>query len=678
GNDTNAMLAWGRAWSGLIAVTLGLLVWRWSRQIFGPEGGMLSLLLYVLSPTVLANGALINADMASALGFLASVWCLWRVLQHVTVGRVLLSALVVGALFATKMSAVLILPVALILVVARLIDRRPLPVGPSRQVTPRLGRTAVFAAVAALHLALAVAVIWGLYGFRYSAFRADRPAGRFNYPWEWALDLPDPIAMLNRLNLSEAQRQSAIDRLVAHRATAAQWYYNAFDAMEEIRTTVLSGEQQTALATLREADAPGLPGRLVQFARRHRLLPEAFIFGYAQVWKLSHGRGAFLNGETRFTGWRHFFPYAALVKTPLAFFGLMAIALFALLRQRPPAPDRSAGSLGRTLAESATLPLGLLIGIYSAAAIMSQVNIGLRHILPVFPPLFILCGACVAWCPSGSPRPPAAGLRRFAPPILVLLVLGLAVETARWFPNYLAYFNGLVRPSQAYRHLVDSSLDWGQDLPAVRRYLDQHPNQGRTYFAYFGMDRPSRYGISATLIYGYLGIEVAAKPALKVLERLSVAADGAKIGEFLQREPAYDPTLISSVEVGGSTGVLLVKRPSELRLAAGTYLISATLVQPIYYPKAGGPWSQDHEQTYRRLLALVRPLLSDDPARATALESSTAAEWLQIFADFDEFRFARLTAFLRAREPADNIRGTVLVYHLTEADLMAALEGPPP
>jgi len=89
GNDLAAMLLRGRAVMALLAVALGLLVYRWSARLFGPLGGVVSLLLFVLDPTVLANGPLMTSDMAGALFFLLSVGCLWDVLHRISPGTIL-------------------------------------------------------------------------------------------------------------------------------------------------------------------------------------------------------------------------------------------------------------------------------------------------------------------------------------------------------------------------------------------------------------------------------------------------------------------------------------------------------------------------------------------------------------------------------------------------------------
>ncbi len=81
-------LSGGRAMCALLAVALGGLVWWSSRRIFGPLGGLVSLLLFVLDPTVLANGPLMTSDTACALFFPASSLGVWGVLRRISVACV--------------------------------------------------------------------------------------------------------------------------------------------------------------------------------------------------------------------------------------------------------------------------------------------------------------------------------------------------------------------------------------------------------------------------------------------------------------------------------------------------------------------------------------------------------------------------------------------------------------
>lgn len=76
---------------------------------------------------------------------------------------------------------------------------------------------------------------------------------------------------------------------------------------------------------------------------------------------------------------------------------------------------------------------------------------------------------------------------------------------------------------------------------------------------------------------------------------------------------------------------------------------------------------------------MAKPLLNDDSAvRRAALGQHTPDEWQLILNSFEVARFQRLVAFLRRREPDDNINFSILVYRLTDADIFSALEDPLP
>jgi hypothetical protein len=105
------------------------------------------------------------------------------------------------------------------------------------------------------------------------------------------------------------------------------------------------------------------------------------------------------------------------------------------------------------------------------------------------------------------------------------------------------------------------------------------------------------------------------------------------------------------------------------------------MLQPVNFNLQGpwGPWNNRYEGIYQELYAAVKPLMGGDRAsRVAALMRHRLGEWPGILSRFEEFRFGRLTAYLRRRGPDDEINYTVLVYRLSEADLAQALDGPPP
>jgi 4-amino-4-deoxy-L-arabinose transferase-like glycosyltransferase len=631
GHNEIVMLWRGRIACGLLALALGALVWAAARRLFGGAGGLVALLLYVLNPAILAHGALMTSDLAAALFFLAAPLSLWALLRRLSPARLLVSGLALGGLAIAKMSAVVILPVAGVLVAARLAEGGPLPFDFGRRsaLVGRGRQALALAAVLAVQAAIVAGVIWASYGFRYAAFApgVSDPAGsdRHYLPWAEVLDQATPTA--------------------APTAAAA---------------------------------------RILSLARRHHLLPEAYLYGAAYAWRFSGERGAFLNGAYSLRGWRGFFPYAFLVKTPLALFGVLALAAAAAAARWRRDPGSWMRAAGRGL--RATLPLWALLGCFGIALVFSHVDIGARYLLPIYPPLFILGGGAAAWL--GTEQGEEAGRRpRSVGLVLALLVAGLAAETAWHFPNYVAYFNALVPPGEGYRHLVDSSSDWGQELPALRRYLDRHPLVGPRYLAYFGSDSPAYYRIPAELTNCVLPVlDPAALPFY--VETYPRDRIGPGVREFLARHPEFDAIGAVTTVPGDTARAVFLRKAAVLQLHAGTYFISSTILQSVRFgsirPWAPpwGPWNRRYEEIYQRLGPRVRVFIDGDPAaRAAAIAHANPAElWSRLLEvlEYDEFRFARLKAALRHREPDDLINGAILVYQLTDADLAAALDGPPP
>jgi hypothetical protein len=242
-------------------------------------------------------------------------------------------------------------------------------------------------------------------------------------------------------------------------------------------------------------------------------------------------------------------------------------------------------------------------------------------------------------------------------------VAAAVAETLYRFPNYIAYFNFLAGgPDHAYRHLVDSSLDWGQDLPGVSRYIAAHPDAGPFYLSYFGTGSPACYGIAARSL----------NPMPAPLQFVSMPTDRAGDGmaDVLRDHPGFDVAAVANR--GGKSSVMLLERPDALRLQPGTYLISATLLQ-------WGPWDPKYEESYQSLYREARPFLDGDwSVRTAALRAKDPGIWMKHLSDFNLYRTARLRAYLRTREADGTINGSVLVYQVSAEDLRLALDGPAP
>ena len=650
GNDADSMLSRGRAMVALLGVVLGGLVFAWARRLVSPVGAWMSLLLFAFSPTLLAHGALVTSDMAAALFFTAATGAVWVALHRLSAWTLLGSAVLVAGVFLSKFSAPVIVLIVLVMALARLAGGKPLVIrwrGRKVEWTGRGRQLVALAGVAVVYAAVVWALIWASYGFRYQAFAA---------------------------------------------ATTGQ---------------------EKFMAPLTEA--PGLTTTIVAAARQRHLLPEAYLYGFANTMQYAGQRAAFLNGEYSTTGWWWFFPYAFAVKTTLPALALGLLALAALIvrwrarDEQKPWRQRAADSI------YAGTPLLALVAVYWIFALTSHLNIGHRHLLPIYPALCVLAGGAGYWLeplmkrPQGSRLPPprrptaealrrghaiapetsqgatagraqglsgsglkapacaprntagatarprhssrcirgsdggqGSGHRKASPPerpgwivaagvVTAALVVWHAGESIAVSPNYLAYFNELAGgPGQGYKHLADSSLDWGQALPALKQWLDgaglQPQGSQRVYLSYFGTGRPEYYGIDATQLWG-----------------------------FLDRRPQQVP------------------QP----LGGGVYCVSASML----HVAAPQPWTRPLETEYQQRFANVKMLSNtgEGTRERTELLRKTGEDfWWQTFRRFDELRLGRLAAFLRRRTPDAEAGYSILIYRLSNADVTRALEGPAP
>lgn len=189
---------------------------------------------------------------------------------------------------------------------------------------------------------------------------------------------------------------------------------------------------------------------------------------------------AFLMGQC-YTGgrWPYFF-VALAAKTPIPTLVLLVAGLLLSLRKRT---------------GPALWALWLPPAIYFAFSLTSKLNLGYRYILPVLPFLLVIAGRTGEWLAaslsqlSGRPR----ALKVAAASILVGWSAWSAVAV---YPHYLAFFNEWAGgPENGWRLLVDSNIDWGQDLKGLGRWMDANSVQ-RVKLGYMGEAYPSYYGIA--------------------------------------------------------------------------------------------------------------------------------------------------------------------------------------
>lgn len=151
----------------------------------------------------------------------------------------------------------------------------------------------------------------------------------------------------------------------------------------------------------------------------------------------------FLLGEFSPNGWPHYYLVAIAVKTPLPALALLLLAIVPAVRVR----------------RFEVLVCSIFVALFLLVAAFSSLNLGIRHVLPIYPFLFAAC-AIALFDTSRKMKIAAA-----------VLVGAHALTAVLAFPSYLSYFNPLIgSPRNADRVLIDSNLDWGQDLRRLAQW----------------------------------------------------------------------------------------------------------------------------------------------------------------------------------------------------------------
>jgi hypothetical protein len=390
-NDAGPLVARARVPVATLTLLLALLVWAWARALAGPRAGLAALFLAAFHPTLIAHGHLATTDVPAAAFTGLAGWAFWWWLRVPGHRRALLAAMALGLAAATRVTAWVLVPAAVLVLLAAARERsRP----------PGLGR-------ASLGLMLAVAlvvpgVLWCAYGLR-------------DTPWPGELMRPPRIG--------------------------------------------------------------GVAARLLDAVDATHVLPTAYTAGVRfQIEHAREGHVGYLLGERRRTGWWSYGLVALVVKNTPGFLLALAGTAWALVRR---GTDEAGLRSARWLA-------AVVAVLVFAGVSLGRIQIGERYLLPAYPFLILLTALGL----------PAIGFGPRARAVLLLLALAHAGPALAAVPaGTLGYFNSLAGGHDGGdRVLLDSNLDWGQDLPRLAAWM-RRERVGRVQLAYQGSDDPARFGI---------------------------------------------------------------------------------------------------------------------------------------------------------------------------------------
>ncbi len=217
-----------------------------------------------------------------------------------------------------------------------------------------------------------------------------------------------------------------------------------------------------------------------------------WLLGLAMVQQRSVGGNTiYYLGRVVREGGPGYFPTVYFLKEPLAWWILVSMALTALAfhHRRRPKEHKRGHFFTDNLEEWVWL---LWLAIYWTVSIRSTLNIGVRHLLPVYPFAILLVSGRLSVLIEWLRAHDRVRLQWFTLAIAVLLGW-YSFESVHVWPSYLSYFNQLAGgPSGGYRFVADSNLDWGQDVKRLGQWADTN-HIDKIALDYFGWSDPAYY-----------------------------------------------------------------------------------------------------------------------------------------------------------------------------------------
>ncbi|QQG46349.1 MAG: glycosyltransferase family 39 protein [Candidatus Niyogibacteria bacterium] len=428
GNNPDRILFWSRLPMMLLALLFGWLIFSWSRRIYGDKVGLLTLLFFSFSPTFIAHSRYVTTDLAASFGFFIAIVSFVRYLELPDIKRLIIVGASLGIALLLKFSLVILIPLFVIIGVLWVFLSRLDILRFAENNYKRL--KLLLAGWLGLFLRLAVIfAIAGLIIILVYQFHV------WNYPQERQIN--DSAFILSSFGF-----RSAVD------------------------------------LTLFMAEKPIL-----------KALAEYFLGLLMVIQRAAGGNTTYFLGEVASSGWWYYFPIAYILKEPLAFLFLAAISVFVAIKSLRQSCEKSFGIALEWMRDNFFLTASFIfIAVYWLQSMQSTLNIGVRHVLPTFPFIYLLVSReLMRWTRSYSFNEPRSfgewifsvyeryvkSLPRYF--LISFLLFWMILSAFNSFPNYLSYYNGLAGGTkQGYKYITDSNYDWGQDLKRLGDFIEKN------------------------------------------------------------------------------------------------------------------------------------------------------------------------------------------------------------
>lgn len=453
GNDAQKIIFFARLFPILLTILTIILIYIWSKELIGKWWGLIPALLFGFSPNIIAHGHYVTTDIGATFGTLLATYAFLSFLMNPTKSRLLFSGLALGIAELTKYSNALLIPFFFIMLMMFYLSET----------------------------------------LRASQYK--------NKKEKWLIFIKRGWFYIKSFILI---------LLITGVVIYATYFILTIGYPQEKQVS----DTQTIISSF--------PIKLISdfnivLVKEKLLRPFGeYMLGLLMVFQRSSGgnTGYFL-GEISSSGWWYYFPIVFLIKEPLPSILLLVFALsFALVhvsgRMMEKYPKRKMFSeyLGTNFSEFSML---IFILIYVGYSMKSPLNIGVRHLMPIFPFLYILGVSGIkswynktntknnAYEQNQTNKKTSEKIKKCI--LITALLIWFVFETVNTFPYFLSYFNEIGGGTKyGYQYVTDSNYDWGQDLKRLSKWCDDNKIE-KIAVDYFGGGNPKYYIGNERVVY---------------------------------------------------------------------------------------------------------------------------------------------------------------------------------
>ncbi len=445
GNNADKIIFWSRLPIILISLLLGFFIFKWTREMAGTLAGLFALALYAFNPNILGHNHYVTTDIGIAAFTTFSFYYFLRFIKRPSWKNVFIGGIFLGLIQLAKFSSIVIFPIfGLIIVIYPLIKRSK-----ETEVKTEEEKSIYSAKMKILGEYLKK----GLIAFLISIFVV------------WI------VYAANTLNMSKETVSEAIN-------------FNFPESQNDNPKNLYTNK------TLNLLNNCSITRPLATYG-----IGMGYVFR-----RVSGGNGAYFLGQVSSKAFPAYFPTVFLIKEPLVniFFMLMALGAgiaMMIKKIRLAVKDHIKNIFSEITAHFwhniDSTSMFFFIILYSYISITGNLNIGLRHLFPIFPFIYILTAKVIfEFIKRRREKQSQTMLYFFVATLTVIMI----VQSVAAYPNYMSYFNEVVGgPKNGYKFVTDSNADWGQDLERLKKFLDEHPEITKIRLDYFGGGDPQYY-----------------------------------------------------------------------------------------------------------------------------------------------------------------------------------------